>query len=196
MCHLSDGISRWRADVVFAGDVGALIDLSPWCKPLPLEPYDVNMVFLHSRSDLATFLQPLHSKILYCSHDHRHDDCWAVALQALFADTFDRCREVYQPEPMSEGGVDDDAHGHEDEDLKDEAGVDDMISERQRDIISSGLQSSRKKPAQLVPDGLSTYQHLKASLASVHLLQSVQFQSIMLITYNVLESTFRSGVGT
>ena len=153
-------------------------DVSPWMRSHPDEPTDENAKILGSRADLDVLLWPLRNKFLLCDGSCNGGMCWGDVLVSYFCKSFGNEPE-YAGEDfyLSDDDVsdDDESDGCVD-DAPDVRDVDVLgnLSERQGDVIASGKQVSRKRPAQLIPPGLSPDEHLDHALELRHPFLEVQ----------------------
>ena len=163
---MNEGARRFRPDAVFVGAVSKILDVSPWCMPLPLATFSENACFTCARQDLRSLLWPLRNKVLVCDCSSSSLQCWALFLKAIFCDMFKvDPNDQYMPMTDVTSNIDNEFNDSPLEDFGFQ-GVPHLA--RQLDLAASGRQAPRHRPAQLVTDGLTCEEHLAASMLVKH----------------------------
>jgi hypothetical protein len=127
-----------------AGWFSPYICAASYDHPDPQAVYD----FLHRRADLMAFLARLLGNFLVCDCKLDEKDCWASLLQSTFCDIFHTQCET------------------------DDIGVfiNDVLNSTSNnsDLLAVGLQPTRRRPDQLIPNGLKPHEHLQQALQEHH----------------------------
>ena len=134
--------------------VGALCEAgtySPYLCPSDYGHYHFPAVrdFLHRRADLRDFLGRLGGQILVCDCNFSAGECWAHLLQCAFCETFDTTlgTDIIN-------------------DYIDNANTE--MNSHNFDLLAGGLQPTRRRPSQLIGNGLLPHEHLQQALALEH----------------------------
>ena len=163
--HLNEGAYRFRADAIYVGTVHEIKDVSPWSMPLPSADFEANSEFLLARADLHGLLWHLQDKVLICDCGPQRSTCWASLLVHTYCSIFDVVFEDSDADNI-EGN-----HSHGSMDVEDDDPKADKESSqlaRHHDLSAGGRQGSRRRPAQLIRDGLKPGEHLQEALALSH----------------------------
>ena len=159
--HLNEGAHRHKPNSIFVGEVKAVVDICPWSLPLPLEDITVNENFMKARGDLPELLWPLRNKCLVCDCANEISCCWAYILRSTFLDTFSYDHNI----------LDFNFDSDEAEENSDFEDVDTNVLGgfgRNQDLAAGGRQGSRKRPGQLIEDGLLPQEHIERALETPH----------------------------
>ena len=134
------------------------------------ENIEINKNFVYQRADLRSFLYHLGGKVLVCDCCSGPLSCWAVFLQSLFLEIFD----VYDSDEnldenfeMAAPADPEFSTWSSDDDLAFNAECSRRLA-RNADLAASGRQGSRKRPDQLIADGLTPSEHVDAALGLTH----------------------------
>jgi len=125
---------------------------------------------MRDRADIPSLLYHLRDKILVCDCIMEPDSCWALFLAELFFETFRSDIGSHMAAPPSEADgsnastdIDFSSSGEEINDA--EA---DRRKKRHFDLAAGGRQGSRKRPEQLILDGLDPDEHVRRALDLEH----------------------------
>jgi len=129
---------------------------------------EFNRNFMRDRADLQSLLYHLRDKILVCDCNMEPDSCWALFLAELFFETFRSEFGSHMAAPPSEAdssSSNNDVSSDGEEIMDAEA---DHRMKRHFDLAAGGRQGSRKRPEQLVIDGLDPDEHVRRALNLKH----------------------------
>ena len=158
--HLNEGARRHGFNAIFVGSISQIVDISPFSLPLPSSSFNDNVNFMRSRADLQSFLYHLQGKVLVCDCAEGRESCWAWFLLRLFREVFiDNANETDDTDSEDE-------FTSEDEEILDAAVQSRLM--RHADLVAGGRQGSRKRPGQLIEDGLTPEAHITKALALSH----------------------------
>ena len=168
--HQGDAFNRFRPDAVFVGCPQGARDLSPWTAPF-LQDDPRNELYLRERADLMAVLRPLSMKVLVCTCSTEDaSGCWGKILKTVFCETFGvPFDDDYAPMDLQDYADESDESDDYPEDRQEDGEEGQtVLTERQRDLNAAGAQASRKRPGQLIKDGLEPFEHLQQALEFQH----------------------------
>jgi hypothetical protein len=136
---------------IFVGIACEAGTFSPYLCPMNYDFYDFPSVsgYLHRRADLRDFLGRLSGKNLVCDCNFCADTCWARLLQIAFCETFGTLSGPTDINSLVNV-------------------IDIKNTAHNMDLLAGGLQPTRRRPAQLIPNGLKPHEHLHYALQEMH----------------------------